>query len=456
MHRIVAIAALLAGLAPAQGPGAAAQDLGAAAPAPPAQAPTAAPEQTPGQTPEQTPAQAPTAAPKQTPGQTPAQEPAPVIELITMGTGELIWEKYGHTAMCVRYADPRLDRCYNYGTTDFSAPAKLVWDFLRNRTLFWVSSTTPQRMLRFYSESLDRSLWVQRLPFTPDQARETVALLERAVAGENKYYRYHHYDDNCTTRLRDIIDKVTGGALRRATESKPFPYTLREVTRRGMTETPLLALLSDFPLGRRADRRPDMWDAMHLPEVLMEQVAEHLDAPAQQIYQRQGRPFDVSHPPSRVWLFLVALAFALPALVTWGVGRFQRVGLALSILPAGLMAVLMWFMAIISTLPEIRWNETLLVLWPTDLALPFLSAANRVRYGRVRVAWLALMLGLSLAGVLAQPLWAVIAFPLLPCAVAVLSGLRERAAAAAPESGLTPAAGRGTRPSAGKRQRSRR
>ena len=319
-------------------------------------------------------------------------------------------------------------------------------------------------MLDFYIEQLDRSLWVQRLPLTPDQAREAAARLERAVQGENKYYRYHHFDDNCTTRLRDIIDGVLDGALRRAAASQSFPYTLREIARQGMAEYPALVLLSDFPLGRRADRYPDMWYAMHQPMVLRDQVAEHLDVPPELIYQRRGPAFDVFHPLGRVWLLVVALACALPAVITWSLGRFQRLGLALSILPAGLMATLMWFMAIISTLPELRWNETLLVLWPTDLALPFLSARNRARYGRVRVAWLALMLGLSLLGVLRQPLWAMIAFPLLPCAVAALPGLAgwlmrpgapasEAATRAAPAPALSPATGPGTRRSAGKRGR---
>jgi hypothetical protein len=385
----------------------------------------------------------------------PAAGPAPVIELITMGPGKLIWEKWGHSALCVRHEDPRRDRCYNYGTTDFSHPVQLVWDFLRNRSLFWVSRTTPERMIGFYSEDLDRSLWVQRLPLTPDQAREAATLLERAAQGENKYYRYHHYDDNCTSRLRDIIDRVTGGALRRATEQKPFPYTLRELGRRGMTEHPLMALLTDLSLGRRTDRHPDMWEAMHQPDVLRDEVAKHLDVAPELIYQRRGPSFDVSHPPSRVWLFVFALACALPAVVAWRLGRFQRLGLALSILPGGLMATVMWTMAIVSTLPEIRWNETLLVLWPTDLALPFLSAGARAKYGRVRVVWLGLMLGLSLVGVLRQPLWAVIAFPLLPCVVAALSGRAGRAARpeqspGQSEPGATPVLAPATRRAGGK------
>lgn len=356
------------------------------------------------------------------------EEPAPVIELVTMGPGKLIWEKWGHSALCVRYPDPRRDLCYNYGTTDFSDPVTLVWDFLRNRSLFWVSASHPARMVRFYRDVLDRSLWVQRLPLSPDKAREAAALLAAAAAGEDKYYRYHHYDDNCSTRVRDIIDRVTGGALAQATE--PYTYTFREITRRGMSEYPFLVLLSDFPMGRRADRLPNLYQAMHLPLVLRDQVTERLGVEPKLVYERQGRDFDVSNPISRWWLVVFAVVMGVPALLAWRLGRFERLGLAIAVLPAGIMGVVLWTMAIISSLPEIRWNEALLALWPVDLALPLLPVGLRRHYGRARVTWLAAVLLLSLGGVLHQPLWGVVAVALVPCLVAAMHRRRARAIAA--------------------------
>ncbi|WP_428262220.1 DUF4105 domain-containing protein [Haliangium sp.] len=354
----------------------------------------------------------------------PATAEAPTIELITMGAGDLLWEKYGHAALCVRYRDPRRDRCYNYGTTDFSDPVTLVWEFLRGQSKFWVSVTTPARMVHFYRDRLDRSLWVQRLPLAPEVARETAAFLANNALDENKYYKYHHYDDNCSTRVRDIIDRAVGGALSAATE--PYPYTLREITRRGMAEYTFLVLLSDFPLGRRADRYPSTYEAMHLPFVLRAEVEHRLGIPPKQMYQRTGRSFNVTDPPSRWWLFLFALACALPALLTRLSPRLssraERLGLALSVLPGGVMGATMWFMAIISTLPEIRYNEVLLVLLPFDLALPFLSPRRRVGYARGRVVMLVVLLLLSAVGVLRQPIWALGMLALLPCLIAALPG----------------------------------
>ena len=39
----------------------------------------------------------------------------PVVELVTMGVGSLIWERHGHIALCVVYENPLDDACYNYG-----------------------------------------------------------------------------------------------------------------------------------------------------------------------------------------------------------------------------------------------------------------------------------------------------------------------------------------------------
>ena len=71
----------------------------------------------------------------------------PVIELVTMGIGSLIWERHGHIALCVRYADPREDACYNYGIGDFHQPVAMAWGFFRGTNSFWVGKMDPGEML---------------------------------------------------------------------------------------------------------------------------------------------------------------------------------------------------------------------------------------------------------------------------------------------------------------------
>ena len=85
------------------------------------------------------------------PGDLPAatDEPPQVI-LLTFGVGPRIFEKFGHAAMCLRYAhSEREPVCFNYGVTNFNAGAVMVWDFLRTQQKFWVEPEAFSSTVRF-------------------------------------------------------------------------------------------------------------------------------------------------------------------------------------------------------------------------------------------------------------------------------------------------------------------
>lgn len=334
-----------------------------------------------------------------------------------MGEGELVFEKWGHAALCVeRPGSPVRGICYNYGTTDFTRPVGVVWDFVRGKGRFWVSRDSEENMIQRYM-GYDRSLWRQVLPFTPEQAMLAAARLEHEALPENRYYIYHHYFDNCTTRVRDIIDAVTDGALRKDTAGKLGP-TYRDYSRHGFAELTWALIGTDLLLARQADEQPNLWQAMFLPEVLREHVTERLGAKPELIYEHQGRTF--SHDPGmggRGYLFGMAIVLAaIVALARWR-GRFERLALAIMVMPLFLITVVVWGLPMISKIEALRYNEVLLVFLPLDLALPFLRKERRQRYAQLRVGWLALVSLLCAIGVLTQPLWASIALVFAPFAV---------------------------------------
>jgi hypothetical protein len=346
--------------------------------------------------------------------------PVPAIVLYTMGKGDVVWEKFGHAALCVEY-EPGIrlqSRCYNYGTTDFSAPVSVGWGFLRGEGLFWVSATTPAQMVRRYI-GFDRTLWKQVLPLDDDAARAIVARLDHDFLPENRYYTYHHFYDNCTTRIRDIIDEGTGGKLRIGAASTPGP-SFRDFSRQGFAEDTWLLLLTDYLLGRGADVRPDLWQAMFLPDYLREHVRERFGAEPVLVYQRRGRPFALDAGSGRGWLVLLALVLAAPLFASRLTGRFERAGVAMAAVPLFLITLIMWFLAVVTTVQEFRFNEALLMYWPTDIALPFWRPERRRRYARARLAVVAVVMLLGVAGVLSQPLWAPALVVVLPMAVLAL------------------------------------
>jgi hypothetical protein len=330
----------------------------------------------------------------------PTQEgelPVPVVELYTMGRGGFLVEKFGHAALCLRYRGWRdRDVCYNYGVTDFTRPISLGWGFLRGRANFWVSTIDPGAMLAYYRR--------QVLPLSQEQALLVEAKLAHDELPENRHYTYHHFYDNCTTRVRDIVDRATGGALSKGSDKIVGP-SFREYGRRGFAEQTWLLVVSDFILGRAGDVQPTLWEAMFLPRILRAEVEKRLGLHPQPIYSRRGRPFSDGGSSGRGWIVLFAVLLALPATITIGLRRQQRVGIGFSMVPLGLLGLAIWGLAIISSLAELRYNEALLVFIPLDLALPFVSVQRRLRYARARVGGLVAVAGLLEVGVFKQPLW---------------------------------------------------
>jgi hypothetical protein len=339
----------------------------------------------------------------------PAGEPR--IELYTMGQGDELFERFGHAAVCVVHdRAPARSRCYNYGTTDFgSPPEELGWAFLRGRARFWVSMWPLERMLASY-EADDRTIWRQRLALSSEQVRRVTERLAHDAREDNRYYLYHHFYDNCSTRIRDVLDVASDGALNRQAE-RPYTRTFRELGREGLAEAPAALVIGDLLVGRDADRTPTVREAMFLPDVLRSEVTRELAAPPELVYQRRGRAISQVPPRNAPWQLALAGVVALPALASRLARRAERVALAASGVLLGLVGLSVWLVALVSTVPELRANEALAVFWPSDLLLGALKPRWRVRYAKLRLFVLLCVSALAAVDLLKQPLllWVIVA-----------------------------------------------
>lgn len=358
---------------------------------------------------------------------TTATEPPPIIDVYTMGPGADLFSQFGHAAICVSDAKDPQGRCYNYGTADFSTPGPLTWNFLRGRALFWVSVVPQPYMVALYAHE-DRTLYRQRLPLPAAAAHKLAAKLHQADQREATYYRYHHFRDNCTTRIRDLVDDATEGALRKSSQTASDP-PLRHYVQQGFDSSLPLLLLMDVLLGRAADPPSTRWQGMFLPELLREELTTKLRAPAVAIYTRQapssGGEALLPRPvqPLR-WRWMLPAVGALLAL--WqlsqvradrlGKKSHQRLAQAAAGLVLGSFGLLCFGMFAVSVLPELRYNEAVLVCLPTDILLLGLPLRLGRRYAQLRLCGLALVCLLSLLGVLLQPLGPVLLLCALPLA----------------------------------------
>lgn len=351
----------------------------------------------------------------------------PEVSLVTMGPGDDVFSRFGHAALCVRDAAEPAGRCYNYGTADFDAPVAFTWSVLRGRGRFWVSVTPEPEMLDLYGPGSDRDVWSQELPL-PYAAR--VALASRLAWDALPAHRdfiYHHYRDNCATRLRDHLDAVTAGALRRR-GARPFGHAWRTPTRAGFASDALFVLGSDLALGRALDRPMSTWEAMFLPDVLRAE-AHHTWQVAPVVRCRRMGTVTAGDPwaGQRVLGSLAGALGALSAAASWRLGARGRRAARVTV--AGLLgvtALTLWTLAAVSPLPELRVNECLLLLTPTDLVLATGDEARATRYARLRVLGVLAVLAVWAAGLLVQPLGWVAAAVLAALGPWAL-GRRERA-----------------------------
>lgn len=360
-----------------------------------------------------------------------AQTPAPVLPdtgltvvLVTMGQGDFVWEKFGHNALWIHDPAAGTDRVYNYGMFDFNSPG--YWGrFLKGNWLYELGVHDIQQTVYQY-QYFNRAMWAQELNLTPGQKRQLQAFLETNALPRNREYLYDYYRDNCSTRIRDVLDRVTGGRLREATADSLTPTTFRWHSERLIAADQASYFGLAGGLGPAADRRITAWEEMFLPFKVREQVRriQVADASGRPVplvarewtmLEAPGRAAELPTPPLRTPFYLLAGLLVAGVLVLLG-SRAPRSGwarfgyAAVSALwlllagTAGLLLVLLWTM----TNHQIAYrNENLLQLSP--LALPLVLLVPCLAYG---ARWAArparllatLVAGLSLMGFVLQVL----------------------------------------------------
>lgn len=325
----------------------------------------------------------------------------PEVALVTMGPGDDVFSRFGHAALCVRDSITPQGRCYNYGTADFTTFQALIWDVLRGTARFWVSVSDEPQTIAQYARVEDRTVYRQVLPYPPAARRRLVARLGLDALPEHRYYVYHHYRDNCSTRLRDHLDAVSEGALS-AVRTQITPRTWRERTLEGFASDKRLLALAELLLGRALDAPMNRWEEMFLPSVLREEVRRATGAEPVVVSTR-AHPVPPGEPGWGIGL-LACVSACLAALgFLAGQRRSRALALtarALLVTALTLLGVIVWGLAAASALPELRSSAVLLVLTPTDIALGWSS--TWARYGRARLVGLVLVLGAWTIGSLTQ------------------------------------------------------
>ena len=382
-----------------------------------------------------------------------------IVEIATIGPGDAVWERFGHVILRVANTKTQYDDAYDLGAADFGLPG-FAWDFANGRERFFATvSPWSARIERFRAR--DRDIVVQRLAL--DEAllarlRDEVNVLRSHA--DTHMYVYDHVRDNCSTRLRDLLDRVTDGALRRAAETLESERTYRQFTLAGEAGRTDALLFLDLIVGPPYDRVVSGWELLFLPVHLADALARtrigegNADRPlvvhtSVEYRRRAAPPQDGSPERGRrlaIGFGLVSLGLCAGSALA-ARGRNARLARAFDrTLGAALVAIgisfgsaglALWTLIALSHVPDLAFSENALLFLPFDLVWigygwsRLRSGTRRprplpIRFIDARLALLAAVVIARAFGLLAQDNTA-----FLICAAAVFLGLRSAGARSA-------------------------
>lgn len=127
------------------------------------------------------------------------------ISLLTCTPGEELYSTFGHSAFRVIDSNSVSDIVYNYGTFNFEDKGFYL-KFIRGKLNYYLSAEYFSGFRDFYRYE-NRGMTEQQLNLSGPEKMSLRNFLYENLKPGNRYYKYDFFFDNCTTRLRDIIQK---------------------------------------------------------------------------------------------------------------------------------------------------------------------------------------------------------------------------------------------------------
>jgi hypothetical protein len=170
----------------------------------------------------------------------------------------------------------------------------------------------------------DRDITIYTLNLDRDAKELILTYAENNVLEENCYYDYHEFKENCSTRIRDILDMGTGGQLKAAFDSIPARMSRRQHVQRYTWFRPASNWFAGFLMGQDLDQQITPWDEMFLPIEIARNIVDftyfdsagterRLVTAVEVIYSSKTRP-PILNEPLVIWPVTLCIGLLIAAL----------------------------------------------------------------------------------------------------------------------------------------------
>jgi len=199
-------------------------------------------------------------------------EPDTLVYLLTCGPGTDTYSIYGHSALRIVIPSKNSDIVYNWGVFDFDTP-NFAWKFAKGRLDYMLGAASLERFLQGYLFE-QRFVYSQRINLSPLESQKLLFLINENLKPENVSYRYDFFYDDCSTRIRDLLEESIGGKLLYPPAETGKSPTFRDMLGKYQNPYPWLRFGVDLIMGSPGDKQALYRDRMFLPIDLQNELVE--------------------------------------------------------------------------------------------------------------------------------------------------------------------------------------
>lgn len=339
------------------------------------------------------------------------------ISLLTCGSGAELYTVFGHSAIRIQDKKQGIDWVFNYGTFDFNTP-HFYLKFAQGLLPYQLAVTSYEHFIYSYIHE-NRSVWSQELLLDSTDKQTLCDLLVENQRPENRTYRYSFLFDNCSTRIRDILDKTTDNGIhwKLPEQNKRFWNLLDEY----LSRLPWVKWGIHTILGQPGNRKATPYEYMFLPDYLMDgmdsAIYQDKRLAGSPVSLFQAKPVDIRNP----WYFspffiltIVCLACILLIRISRSASLLKKISLLFFIF-SGLLGCLFIFLGYFTEHPITAPNFNL--IWGNPLNLLVIPFLFTQRIPGIIRAYLGLYIAILVIGIptwfFLQPAVSIASLPLL-------------------------------------------
>ena len=188
------------------------------------------------------------------------------VSILTAGPGNELFETFGHSAIRVKDPVLKMDYVFNYGVFDFNQP-NFYGNFAQGRLEYFLGVSRFDRFVEIYRKD-KRWMKEQILELTVEEKNIIFNFLRNNSQPENAFYLYDPYFDNCSTKLRDIIEDILTSKAKLSGSYAEEDLTLRKLMNRELPWNTWGSFGINLALGTKLDQKISYEKYMYLPDYL--------------------------------------------------------------------------------------------------------------------------------------------------------------------------------------------